>query len=186
MRSGYADKYETVKLERCDGILQVALHTNGRPVQWGPAVQAELVDAFTQIGADRENRIVIFTGSGNVFSGPKAEPGKSFYREISRNITADLLDRTHWNAKRIMTRMLDIEVPMIGVVNGRAMRHLELPLMCDVVIAADDATFEDTGHFDIASQVPGDGLNVVYTLLLGLNRAPLFHVHGPDTVCSGG
>jgi enoyl-CoA hydratase/carnithine racemase len=174
----YADKYETVKLERRDGILQVALHTNGGPVQWGPTVQAELVDAFTQIGADRENRIVIFTGTGDAFSGPKAEPGKSFYREISRNITADLLDRTHWNAKRIMTRMLDIEVPMIGVVNGPAMRHSELPLMCDIVIAAEDATFEDTGHFDIASQIPGDGLNIVYTLLLGLNRARYFMFMG--------
>lgn len=176
--SSYADKYETVRLERRDGILQMAIHTDGGPVQWGPTVQAELVDAFTQIGADRENRIIIFTGTGDAFSGPKAEPGRSFYREISRNITADLLDRTHWNAKRIMTRMLDIEVPMIGVVNGPAMRHSELPLMCDIVIAAEDATFEDTGHFDIASQIPGDGLNVVYTLLLGLNRARYFMFMG--------
>ena len=174
----YADKYETVKLMRRNGILQMTLHTNGGPVQWGPTSQSELVDAFTQIGADRENRIVILTGAGNQFSGPKAEPGKSFYREISTNITADLLDRTHWNAKRLMTRMLDIEVPMIGVVNGPAMRHSELPLMCDIVIAADDATFEDTAHFDLASQVPGDGINIVYTLLMGLNRARYFMLTG--------
>ncbi len=174
----YAGKYETVRLERRAGILQVTLHTDGGPVRWGPTVQSELVDAFTQIGADRENRIVILTGSGKEFSGPRAEPGKSFYREMSRNITADLLDRAHWNAKRIMTRMLDIEVPMIGVVNGPAMRHSELPLMCDIVIAADDATFEDTAHFDIASQVPGDGINMVYTMLLGLNRARYFMLMG--------
>lgn len=174
----YAKKYETVRLERRNGILQVTLHTNGGPVRWGPIVQSELVDAFTQIGADRENRIVILVGSGKEFSGPRAEPGKSFYREISHNITADLLDRTHWNAKRVMTRMLDIEVPMIGVVNGPAMRHSELPLMCDIVIASDDATFEDTAHFDIASQVPGDGINMVYTMLLGLNRARYFMLMG--------
>ena len=113
-----------------------------------------------------------------MFSGPKAEPGKSFYKELQSNITADLLDRTHWNAKRVMTRMLDIEVPMIGVVNGPAMRHSELPLMCDIVIAADDASFEDTAHFDIASQVPGDGINIVYTMLLGLNRARYFMLTG--------
>jgi enoyl-CoA hydratase/carnithine racemase len=77
-----------------------------------------------------------------------------------------------------MTRMLDIEVPMIGVVNGPAMRHSELPLMCDIVIAADDASFEDTAHFDIASQVPGDGINIVYTMLLGLNRARYFMLTG--------
>jgi enoyl-CoA hydratase/carnithine racemase len=174
----YRDKYTSVKLERRDGILQMTLNTNGGPLQWGPVIQNELVEAFTDIGADRDNRLIIMTGTGAVFSGPKAEPGKSFYKELQSNITADLLDRTHWNAKRVMTRMLDIEVPMIGIVNGPAMRHSELPLMCDIVLAADDATFEDTAHFQIASQVPGDGINIVYTMLLGLNRARYFMLMG--------
>lgn len=58
------------------------------------------------------------------------------------------------------------------------MRHSKLPLMCDIVIAADDASFEDTAHFQIASQVPGDGINIVYTQLLGLNRARYFMLTG--------
>jgi enoyl-CoA hydratase/carnithine racemase len=174
----YKSKYTSIQLERTDGILQMTLHTDGQPLRWGPVIQSELVDAFTEIGADRDNRIIIMTGTGREFSGPRAEPGKSFYREVSHQITADLLDRTHWNAHRIMTRMLDIEVPMIGVVNGPAMRHSELPLMCDIVIASDDATFEDTAHFKIASQVPGDGINIVYTMLLGLNRARYFMLTG--------
>jgi len=174
----YRNRYTQVRLERRSGILQMTLHTDGGPLQWGPAAQSELVGAFTDIGADRDNRIVIMTGTGSDFSGPRAEPGKSFYREIQPDITADLLDRTHWNARRLMTRMLDIEVPMIGVVNGPAMRHSELPLMCDIVLAADDASFEDTAHFHIASQVPGDGINIVYTMLLGLNRARYFMLTG--------
>ena len=60
---------------------------------------------------------------------------------------------------------------MIGVVNGPAKRHAELALMCDIVIAADDASFEDTAHFHLGNIVPGDGINIVYTMLLGLNRA---------------
>jgi enoyl-CoA hydratase/carnithine racemase len=67
--------------------------------------------------------------------------------------------------------LLDIEVPIIAAVNGPAMRHADLVLMSDIVIAADDVTFEDTAHFTNGSVVPGDGINVVYTLLLGLNRA---------------
>jgi enoyl-CoA hydratase/carnithine racemase len=174
----YRGKYTQIRMERRDGILQMTLHTDDGPLQWGPVAQRELVQAFTDVGADRANRIVIMTGTGAQFSGPKAQPGKSFYKEIQSEITADLLDRTHWNARRLMTRMLDIEVPMIGVVNGPAMRHSELPLMCDIVLAADDASFEDTAHFDIASQVPGDGLNIVYTMLLGLNRARYFMLMG--------
>ena len=70
-----------------------------------------------------------------------------------------------------MMTLLDIQVPMIGVVNGPAKRHAELPLMCDIVIAADDATFEDSAHFHHGGIVPGDGINIVYTMLMGLNRA---------------
>jgi enoyl-CoA hydratase/carnithine racemase len=174
----YVAKYSSIMLERHDGILQMTLHTAGKPVRWGPVIQAELVDAFTQIGADRDNRIIIMTGIGDEFSGPRAEPGLSFYREVSHHITADLLDRIHWNAHRLMTRLLDIEVPMIAVVNGPAMRHSELPLMCDIVIASEDATFEDTAHFKLASQTPGDGIGIVYTMLLGLNRARYFLLTG--------
>jgi len=174
----YVNKYTEIKLERRNGILQMTLHTKGEPVRWGPTIQAELVDAFTQIGADRGNRIIILTGAGNEFSGPRAEPGYSFYREVSHHITANLLDTIHWNAHRLMTRMLDVEVPMIGVVNGPAMRHSEIPLMCDIVIASDDATFEDTAHFKLASQTPGDGIGIVYTMLLGLNRARYFMLTG--------
>jgi enoyl-CoA hydratase/carnithine racemase len=174
----YVNKYSSIKLERRNGILQMILHTENEPLRWGPVIQAELVDAFTQIGADRNNRIIIMTGTGNEFSGPRAEPGLSFYREVSHNITADLLDRIHWNAHRLMTRMLDIEVPMIGVVNGPAMRHSELPLMCDIVIASEDSSFEDTAHFKLASQTPGDGIGIVYTMLLGLNRARYFMLTG--------
>jgi enoyl-CoA hydratase/carnithine racemase len=174
----YEKKFSEIKLERRNGILLMTLNTKGGPLQWGPTIQSELVEAFTAIGADRDNRIIIMTGTGKDFSGPKAEPGKSFYREVSTHITAGLLDRVHWNAKRVMTRMLDIEVPMIGVVNGPAMRHSELPLMCDIVLASEDASFEDTAHFQLASQVPGDGLNIVYTMLLGLNRARYFMLMG--------
>src|SRR3974377_73825 len=174
----YVNKYTEIKLERRNGILQMTLHTKGGPVRWGPTIQAELVDAFTQIGADRANRIIILTGAGNEFSGPRAEPGYSFYREVSHHITANLLDTIHWNAHRLMTRMLDIEGPMIGVGHGPAMRHSESPLMCDTVIASDDATFEDTAHFKLASQTPGDGIGIVYTMLLGLNRARYFMLTG--------
>ncbi len=170
----YRSKYRHVTMERRDGILQLLLHSDGGPLQWGPSSQDELVRAFTDIGADRDNRVIILSGTGDVFIGPKAEPGRSFYKEVSDHVTADLLDRTHWNARRLMTRMLDIEVPIIGVVNGPAQRHSELGLMCDIVLAADSATFEDTGHFHIASQVPGDGIHIVYTMLLGLNRARYF------------
>ena len=60
---------------------------------------------------------------------------------------------------------------MIAAVNGPAKRHADLPLTCDIVLAAEDASFEDSAHFHLGSIVPGDGVSVIYTMLMGLNRA---------------
>ena len=167
----YSQKYQHVRMRREDGILEMTLHSEGGSLQWNLVAQGELAQAFTEVGADRANRIIIITGTGDDFIGPRINPKISVYKEGGAAITPLGLDRVHWNAKRLMTRLLDIEVPMIGVINGPAKRHAELGLMCDIVIASETATFEDTAHFSLGGQVPGDGINIVYSMLMGLNRA---------------
>lgn len=174
----YQNKYEFVKLFRREGILQVSLHTEGGPLRWNLQVQAELVTVFTDIGADRANRVIILTGTGDEFAGPITDPQESVFIKSGFHLDANNLDPVWWNAKRLITRLVDIDVPMIAVVNGPARRHSELALSCDIVIASDDATFEDTAHFHLGGHVPGDGLNVIYTMLLGINRARYFMLTG--------
>ena len=166
----YSHSYKFIRLKRRDGILEMSLHTNGGPLRWGLEAQAELGRAFSDVGADRENRVIILTGTGNEFSGPRLDPDTAEFFH-GAELTPAGMHSIHWNARRLMTTLLDIEVPMIGVVNGPAKRHAELALMCDIVIAADDASFEDTAHFHLGNIVPGDGINIVYTMLMGLNRA---------------
>jgi len=165
----YSRKYQFIRMERRDGILQMTLHTNGGPLRWGLDAQAECAWALSDIGADRENRIVILTGTGDEFSGPRLDPDAQFFH--GAKLTPAGIHSVFSNAKRLVNAHLNVEVPMIGVVNGPAKRHADLALMCDIVIAADDASFEDTAHFHNGGIVPGDGINVVYTMLLGLNRA---------------
>jgi enoyl-CoA hydratase/carnithine racemase len=86
-------------------------------------------------------------------------------------------DQTIRNEMRMGLGMLDIEVPMIAAVNGPALRHSELPLLCDVVLASTEATFMDSAHFPIGA-VPGDPVHVVYPLLMGLNRGRYFLLTG--------
>jgi enoyl-CoA hydratase/carnithine racemase len=64
---------------------------------------------------------------------------------------------------------LDIEAPMIAAVNGPALIHAELALLCDIVLASETAIFQDLPHFP-SGLVPGDGVHVVFPLLLGANR----------------
>ena len=77
----------------------------------------------------------------------------------------------------MLQNLLNIDAPMISAVNGPATRHSELPLLCDIVLASETACFHDSGHFE-NGQVPGDGVNIVYPLLLGLNRARYFMLMG--------
>jgi hypothetical protein len=75
----YARTYRFMKLTREDGVLQVALHTDGGPLRWNLDAQAEFAQAFADIGADRDNRIIILTGTGDEFSGPRLDPDAPFF-----------------------------------------------------------------------------------------------------------
>ena len=163
----YADKYQNIRMERRQGILQMTFHTNGGPLQWGGGPHSEFPRAFADVGSDPENRIVIMTGTGDVFSGPPGTAAGAPKRAPRE------WDQTYWEGKRLLTNLLDIEVPMISAINGPALRHSEIPLLCDIVLASDTAAFQDSGHF-MSGLVPGDGVHIVYPLLLGLNRGRYF------------
>ena len=167
----YANKYESIKMERRDGILQMTFHTNGGSLQWGGGPHREFPQAYADVGSDPENRVVIMTGSGNEFSGPQGTAAGTPKR------TPREWDRTYWEGKQLLTNLLNIEVPMISAVNGPALRHSEMPLLCDIVLASETAAFQDSGHF-MSGLVPGDGVHIVYPMLLGVNRGRYFLLTG--------
>jgi len=68
-------------------------------------------------------------------------------------------------------------VPIIGAVNGPALIHAEIPVMSDIVPASENATFQDAPHFP-RGVVPGDGVHVIWPLLLGQNRGRYFLLTG--------
>ena len=167
----YANKYRTIRMERRNGILQITFHTDGGPLKWSMLPHGEFPRAFGDIGSDPENKVVIMTGTGDAFSGPQAAPGA----RISRS--AREWDTSYWEGKHLLMKLLDIEVPMISAINGPALRHSEIPLLSDIVLAAEDATFQDSAHFANGS-IPGDGMHIVYPLLLGWNRGRYFLLTG--------
>jgi enoyl-CoA hydratase/carnithine racemase len=170
----YANKYKSARMERRDGILQVTLHTEGQSLRWGFLPHGELPAAFYDIGTDRENRVVILTGTGEEFSGPRATPGTSSF---PARPSIERIDRIHWEGRHLLMNLLNIEVPMISAINGPAWRHSEIPLLCDIVLATDTVQFQDSAHFN-SEVVPGDGMHIVYPLLLGMNRGRYFLMTG--------
>ena len=63
----YADKYETIRMERRDGVLQMTFHTDGGSFKWGEVPHRELGYAFTDVGSDPDNKVIIMTGTGENF-----------------------------------------------------------------------------------------------------------------------
>jgi enoyl-CoA hydratase/carnithine racemase len=163
----YVDRYETVKLERRDGILQVTLHSDGGSLRWGATPQSEWIDAFAKIGEDADNRVVILTGVGPEFIGPVGTPATGPIRN------PESWEEIRWEASAIIRNLLNIQVPMISAVNGPAYRHAELPLLSDIVLAAPEASFQDSGHF-LSRTTPGDGMHTFMPLLMGTTRARYF------------
>jgi len=169
----YANKYENVAMERQDGILQVTLHTEGKSLVWSARSHEELGFAFTDIGADRENKVVILTGAGEAFCAGIDPDSFSFL------VTAHGWDEVFYDGRRLLNNLLDIEVPVVAAVNGPALFHPEIPILSDIVVASDTATFQDAPHF-AAGIVPGDGAHIVWTHVLGPNRGRYFLLTGQE------
>jgi enoyl-CoA hydratase/carnithine racemase len=170
----YRDKFSCLKMRREDGILEMRLHTEEGPLRWGLIPHGELPDAFAEVGRDRDNRVVILTGTGDTFSGLRATPGT---RSLSQGISATAYDRVHWEGRALLMNLLNIECPVIAAINGPAWRHCEIPLLSDIVLAADTAEFQDSAHF-MSGMLPGDGMHIVMPLLMGMNRGRYFLLTG--------
>ena len=167
----YHDRYSTIQMERSDGILELTFHTDGGPLRWGQAPHSEFGHAFSEIGRDPENKVIIMTGTGEEFSGPRSSP------ETFPSDTAIGWDNTLRHGMQLTNNLLAIEAVVISCVNGPVQRHPEIPLLADIVLAAPQATFEDSAHF-VNRMTPGDGVNFVFPLLLGINRARYFLLTG--------
>jgi len=171
----YANRYRTVRIERNDGVLELTIHKDGGPAVWAASrgdIHDELGDAFYQIGRDPENRVVIITGAGDEFLA------RSDFSD-SEPVNAAYWARIYKEGKDLLQNLLEIEVPVIGAVNGPAFIHAEIPTMSDIVIASDRAAFADKAHAT-NGVVPGDGVHIWWPMLLGPNRSRHFLLTGAE------
>ena len=167
----YADRYRHARLTRdAAGVLEVHLHSDGGPLVWGAEPHTELGYLFGDIAADPDNRVVIITGSGDRFL---ADLDSSWVGEM----TPEKWNIIYNHGRRLLQRLLDIEVPVIGAINGPATVHAEIAVLSDIVLCADHTYFSDAPHFRFGT-VPGDGVHIIWPMLLGPNRGRYFLLTG--------
>jgi enoyl-CoA hydratase/carnithine racemase len=170
----YAGRYEHVRMRRSDGVLELTLHSDGGPMIWNAGSHGELSTVFADVARDVENKVVIISGAGDAFCEVLDSP--SFAGHTETPILWDVIQR---ETRAMIESHLAIPCPTIGVVNGPARVHAELALLCDIVLASETAVFQDKPHFP-NGVVPGDGVHVIWPLLLGINRARYFLLTGQE------
>lgn len=162
----YRDKYRHIRLSREDGILEMTMHSAGGPWKMSGLAHAELADAFYNIGADHENRILIITGTGESFCD-------NWERGSFDKSTPEGHAKIHYEGRRILQNLLDVEAIVISAVNGPSIVH-SFPMVADILLASDTAVFADN-HFAKGGVPPGDGANAIWQHLLGPMRGK-FHL----------
>jgi len=169
----YHNKFTRARLRREEGILEVTLGASPTSsLVWDEPAHRELPGLFAAIASDAENRVMILTGTGPDFC-IRGEGGGWDLRSSTG------WDKIYREGKALLRNLLDIPIPIISAVNGPARIHAELAVLADIVLAAESAVFQDAAHF-VGGAIPGDGVHVVWPLLLGPNRGRVFLLTGAE------
>jgi enoyl-CoA hydratase/carnithine racemase len=164
----YRNRYRHFHMERTeDGILTLRFHTGGEAFVWNIRAVRDLDPALQDIAHDRDNDLLILTGTGDQFIGAidyrPMQPDRTFpYPFVASSGGHGNLDS-----------LFALHIPVIAAVNGPARVHSELAVLSDIVLASPNALFQDLSHF-ISGLVPGDGTNMTWQMLIGPNRARYF------------
>lgn len=161
----YFTAYPHFALQRsASGVLTVRMHTEGGPALLGPRLHRDFPQVIAAAAADRDNRVLVLTGTGDVFmTGSEPPAGRETHKPL-------VWDEIFWEGRAAMRELAELPMPFIAAINGPATIHSDWVLMGDITIASDTLVLQDGAHF-AANVVPGDGVHVVWEELIGLNRA---------------
>ena len=163
----YREAFPNARLSRKpNGVLEVALHTDGGKLVFNGHTHEQFVHLFHVIGEDHANRVVILTGSGDAFMDAISPEGFDFFSPQG-------YDKILREGRKVLSNILDIEVPMISALNGPVLLHSEYALLTDIILATPQTVFQDKPHFDFGI-VPGDGVNLLWPEVIGSIRGRYF------------
>lgn len=160
-----SQSYSRFTFER-DGRVLTAFITSDHPVNGvDAAMHDELAQVFTDLQRDDDSDIIILSAKGRAFCAGGdfdwfdeqiSDPAK--FRAIA------------WDAKRIVTSLLEMEKPILCRLNGAAAGlGATIALLCDIIIADEKALIGDP-HVKVGL-VAGDGGALIWPQLIGFAKA---------------
>jgi enoyl-CoA hydratase len=165
------DRYKTILIDkRSSGVAVATLNRPDKLNAVDSAMHYELTQLPRDADADAEVKVLLITGAGRAFcAGGDFSGGLTFSGEGAQNMFRE--------AREIVDNLLDCTKPVITAVNGYAMGlGATVSLLADIVVAARSAVFADT-HVRMGIGA-GDGGQVIWPLLMGVNRAKYFLMTG--------
>ena len=133
----------------------------------GGTAPQEFVDACQRITDDASVRCVILTGAGPVFS---SGGNLKHMQELFDHTPAQLRQWYRQGVQRLALAVFNLEVPLIAAVNGPAIgAGCDLTCMCDIRIAADNASFAES--FVRVGLIAGDGGAWLLPRAVGMSKA---------------
>lgn len=161
--------YETLIVEIEDDVALVRLNRPEALNALNARLMSELADAVESLDANDKVRCIVLTGSEKAFAAGadiKEMAEKSFVEVFTQNMFAEETDR-----------FLRCRKPIIAAVAGYALGGgCELAMMCDFIIAADNAKF---GQPEInLGVIAGIGGTQRLTRFVGKSKAMDMHLTG--------
>ena len=161
-----------LRRERVGAVLRVTIDNPRSDLNVVDAgLHHDLTNLFADLRDERDARAVLLTGSKQAFSAGGDFAWFPTLRDVAR------LDALRRDARRMITDLLDVEVPIVAALNGPAVGlGASIALLCDVIVMADTATLADP-HVRVGL-VAGDGGAAIWPLALGPARAKEYLLTG--------
>jgi len=162
--------YENIIVEKLERVARVTLNRPDKLNALSGPLMKEMEQALIELDDAEETSVVIVRGAGRAFcAGYDITPAKGDTRAKARqnmDITGDR-ERLRRTVTRWFNALWDLRMPVIAQVHGHCLAGgSELAMMCDLVVAADDARI---GHPAVRSM--GTPPTNIYPYLLGLRKA---------------
>ncbi len=177
--------YEQILYEREGGKARITLNRPEKLNAMTPRLQRELHDALWEADGSSDVHVIVLRGAGRAFSaGYDISPPRSADDAHAAGLTGaegrrgrrDFDDDTWWieRDQRLRTAVMDVHKPVLAQVHGYCLAGgTDLALLCDVVVAAEDAVL---GFPPVRNQ--GSPVNHMWTYLVGPQWAKYFLLTG--------
>ncbi|MCH7719309.1 MAG: crotonase/enoyl-CoA hydratase family protein [Chloroflexi bacterium] len=176
--------YEQILYERDGGKVRITLNRPEKLNAMSQRLQRELNDALWEADGTAGVHVIIVRGAGRAFSaGYDMSPQRSATDSHAPDAAAEErrgrreFDDDTWHleqAQRLRNAILDLHTPVIAQVHGYCLAGgTDLALLCDIIVAAEDAVL---GFPPVRNQ--GSPVNHMWTYLVGPQWAKYFLLTG--------